>query len=90
MPTTPSTIHWTHQGQPQQALWRSESGAAVPRRVEAADDTLAADTAYRMACEEGQEQHLVDLAAQFDAWVGLQDEMVRVQLGQLGRLLLQR
>lgn len=51
MPTTPSAIHWTHQGQPQQALWRSESGAAAPRRVETADDTLAADTAYRMACE---------------------------------------
>ena len=51
MPTTPSTIHWTHHGQPRQALWRSESGAAAPRRVEVADDTLAADTAYRMACE---------------------------------------
>ena len=51
MPTIPSAIHWTHQGQPQQALWRSESGAAAPRRVELADDTLAADTAYRMACE---------------------------------------
>ena len=51
MPTTPSTIHWTHQGQPRQALWRSESGAAAPRRVETADDTVAADTAYRMACE---------------------------------------
>ncbi|MDD2180379.1 class I SAM-dependent methyltransferase [Acidovorax sp. D2M1] len=47
---TPS-IHWSHQGQPQQALWRSESGALAPRRVETADDTLAADTAYRMACE---------------------------------------
>ncbi len=51
MPTIPSAIHWTHQGQPQKALWRSESGAAAPRRVEVADDTLAADTAYRMACE---------------------------------------
>ena len=51
MPSTPSTIHWTHRGQPRQALWRSESGAAAPRRVETADDTLAADTAYRMACE---------------------------------------
>ncbi len=51
MPTTPSIIHWAHEGQPQQALWRSESGAAVPRKVETADDTLAADTAYRMACE---------------------------------------
>lgn len=44
-------IHWTHQGQPHQAQWRSESGAPAPRRVVAVDDTLAADTAYRMACE---------------------------------------
>ena len=51
MPTTPFAIHWTHQGQPQQALWRSESGAAAPRRVDVVDDTLSADTAYRMACE---------------------------------------
>ena len=33
------------------AQWRSESGASAPRRVIAADDTLPADTAYRMACE---------------------------------------
>ena len=51
MPTLTSAIHWTQQGQPQQALWRSESGAPAPRRVVMADDTLAADTAYRMACE---------------------------------------
>ncbi|WP_182119466.1 class I SAM-dependent methyltransferase [Acidovorax sp. FHTAMBA] len=44
-------IHWTHQGQPHQAHWRSESGAPASRRVVTADDTLAADTAYRMACE---------------------------------------
>ena len=31
--------------------WRAESGAAAPRRVVAADDTLSADTAYRLACE---------------------------------------
>ena len=31
--------------------WRCESGAAAPRRVVAADDTLSADTAYRLACE---------------------------------------
>ena len=31
--------------------WRSESGAAAPRRVVAADDTTSADTAYRLACE---------------------------------------
>ena len=44
-------IHWAHQGQAQQALWRSESGTPVPRRVEVVDDTLSADAAYRMACE---------------------------------------
>jgi precorrin-6B methylase 2 len=31
--------------------WRAESGAAAPRRVVVADDTMAADTAYRLACE---------------------------------------
>lgn len=44
-------IQWTHQGQRQQAVWRSESGSAAPRRVQTADDTLAADAAYRLACE---------------------------------------
>ena len=31
--------------------WRAESGAAAPRRVVSADDTVSADTAYRLACE---------------------------------------
>ena len=31
--------------------WRAESGAAAPRRVVAADDTMSADTAHRLACE---------------------------------------
>ena len=44
-------IEWSHQGQTHQARWRSESAAPAPRRVVAVDDTLAADTAYRMACE---------------------------------------
>lgn len=44
-------IEWSHQGQNRQALWRSESGAPAPRRIAVADDTLAADTAFRMACE---------------------------------------
>ena len=44
-------IEWSQQGQNQQAQWRSESSAPAPRRVVTADDTLAADTAYRMACE---------------------------------------
>ena len=44
-------IEWSHQGKIQQAQWRSESSAPAPRRVAPADDTLAADTAFRMACE---------------------------------------
>lgn len=44
-------IHWTEDGQPRSALWRSESGLAPPKRVMLADDTLNADSAYRLACE---------------------------------------
>ena len=44
-------IECSSQGQAHTAQWRSESGASAPRRVIAADDTLPADTAYRMACE---------------------------------------
>ncbi|MGB7479144.1 MAG: methyltransferase, partial [Burkholderiaceae bacterium] len=44
-------LHWTEDGQPRALRWRSESGLAPPRRVQVADDTLAADTAYRLACE---------------------------------------
>lgn len=33
------------------ARWRSESGQAPPRRVLVADDTIKADTAWRLACE---------------------------------------
>jgi SAM-dependent methyltransferase len=43
-------IEWNEQGEVRSARWRSESGAAAPRRVELADDTLSADSAYRLAC----------------------------------------
>ncbi|MDT7837113.1 class I SAM-dependent methyltransferase [Aquabacterium sp. OR-4] len=46
------TIAWTDDdGVSHTALWRSESGARPPKRVVLADDTMNADTAYRMACE---------------------------------------
>ena len=57
MPTTPPTsssaptIIWTEQGTERSALWRSERGAAAPKRVVLADDTTSADSAYRLACE---------------------------------------
>ncbi|MCD1263072.1 cell division protein ZapA [Shinella sumterensis] len=38
--------------------------------------------AYRMACEEGQESHLEDLAAGFDRYVG----HLKAQFGEIGDL----
>jgi SAM-dependent methyltransferase len=45
------TITWTEADQPCTALWHSERGAPAPKRVVLADDTMNADTAYRLACE---------------------------------------
>ncbi|MES2129745.1 MAG: class I SAM-dependent methyltransferase [Pseudomonadota bacterium] len=50
-PDTPPHIHWTQGEVEHAALWRSESGMPVPKRVVVADDTMPADTAYRLACE---------------------------------------
>ena len=38
--------------------------------------------AYRMACEEGQEGHLIDLATQFDRYVS----HLKTQFGEIGDL----
>jgi cell division protein ZapA len=38
--------------------------------------------AYRMACEEGQEEHLTDLATRFDNYVG----HLKGQFGEIGDL----
>ncbi len=48
---SPPLIYWTEDGAPRSARWRSESGLAPPKRVLLADDTLNADSAYRLACE---------------------------------------
>ncbi|WP_347556798.1 class I SAM-dependent methyltransferase [Robbsia sp. KACC 23696] len=42
---------WEENGVTHQALWRSEAGVPVPKRVIVADDTMPADQAYRLACE---------------------------------------
>jgi hypothetical protein len=47
----PATLSWTENGTECHALWRSERHAAPPKRVVIADDTLNADSAYRLACE---------------------------------------
>ncbi|HEX2531849.1 MAG TPA: class I SAM-dependent methyltransferase [Burkholderiaceae bacterium] len=44
-------VTWTEAGQTRSARWRSESGMPPPRRVTIADDRMAADVAYRLACE---------------------------------------
>ncbi len=49
--TAAPVLQWTEDKQPRTALWRSERGAAPPKRVVLADDTLSADSAYRQACE---------------------------------------
>ncbi|PKO59325.1 MAG: methyltransferase [Betaproteobacteria bacterium HGW-Betaproteobacteria-18] len=46
----PSQIHWLENDAACTARWRSERGAAPPKRVLLADDTLTADSAYRLAC----------------------------------------
>ena len=43
-------LHWTEGGKACAALWRSERGVNPPKKVVIADDTLAADAAYRLAC----------------------------------------
>jgi SAM-dependent methyltransferase len=45
------TITWAEADQPCTALWHSERGAPAPKKVVLADDTMSADTAYRLACE---------------------------------------
>ncbi len=44
-------IEWEEGGQARSALWRSESGWPAPKKVVIADDTMAADTAYRLALD---------------------------------------
>jgi SAM-dependent methyltransferase len=50
-PATEQRIVWTEGDTLHSARWRSESGMAAPKKVVIADDTMAADTAYRLACE---------------------------------------
>jgi len=47
----PAVVHWTADGQAQQAQWHADNGLKPPKRMVVVDDTLNADAAYRMACE---------------------------------------
>ena len=46
----PPRLHWLEADQACSALWRSERGGSPPKRVVLADDTINADSAYRLAC----------------------------------------
>jgi len=48
---TDTEIVWTEGEQEHRARWHSEAGVAAPKRVVVADDTMSADTAYRLAAE---------------------------------------
>jgi len=45
------TISWVEGGTTHNARWQSEAGVVAPKRVLIADDSINADTAYRLACE---------------------------------------
>ncbi len=45
------SISWVEEGSVQSARWQSEAGVTSPKQVLIADDTINADTAYRLACE---------------------------------------
>jgi SAM-dependent methyltransferase len=47
----PNIITWNEEGQTRTAIWRAENGGAPPKRVMVADDTITADSAYRLASE---------------------------------------
>ena len=44
-------VTWSEAGETRSARWRSESGVPPPSQVVIADDTISANTAYRLACE---------------------------------------
>lgn len=50
-PSSPVMVSWLVNDQPQTLPWQSENGWAPPKRCVAADDTMTADIAYRLASE---------------------------------------
>ena len=45
-------IRWLENDEQRSAHWRSESGLPPPKNVVIADDTMTANNAYRLACED--------------------------------------
>lgn len=47
----PPRVEWSEEGQARSARWRSERGAAPPRKLALVDDTITADAAYGLAAQ---------------------------------------
>lgn len=45
----PTMLHWTEAGEEHSARWRSESVNPAPQTIQAVDDRIPADAAYRLA-----------------------------------------
>ena len=50
LPEAPA-LHWTEDGEPRSARWRSERGAPPPANVSVVDDRITADDAYGLAAQ---------------------------------------
>ena len=48
---TGQTVRWTRDGESGESEWVSANGARAPRRIEAVDDTITADAAFRLASQ---------------------------------------
>ena len=46
-----AAVHWSEDGEARSAPWRSERGAAPPKKIVIADDRMKADDAYGLACQ---------------------------------------
>jgi 16S rRNA G1207 methylase RsmC len=49
--TPPAPLTWQEDGHARSAIWVTDHGARPPSKLMVVDDTLNADTAYRLACE---------------------------------------
>jgi len=47
----PSLFQWQENNKAHSATWQSENGALPPKKVQIANDTTAADAAYKLCCE---------------------------------------
>ena len=50
--TSPTpVINWIENQEAHSLTWHSENGSAAPKRIQIANDTMNAESAYRLACE---------------------------------------